>query len=280
MKILLFIFLITITLSTQGQVYKPFPTQHGKWVYELYYDDFHDQLNYSKVYELSNDTTIESITYKKIKVNSIYAGALREEDQRIYFYPDTATKEYNLYDFNLAIGDIFTVFGGTALGENTVTLERIDYITASDGTHKQYHFSNYSRWIEAIGSINLLLQPNLYHGCFSFPCDDELKCMKSDQTFHYPAGEEPCIVTSIQQETTSENISIFPNPSNSSFTIDFKNQLIHEVSVSDVLGTLIYRGTVNQETSYTIPAMRTGTYILSISDINNRIVHKKIVSTP
>ncbi len=293
MKTLFFISLITLTLSAQGQayVYKPFPTSYGKWVY-----DFHDGLLHfdnnevtkSTLYELQNDTTISSVSYKKISMDGAYKGALREQDQRIYFYPDTATKEYVLYDFNLVVGDVITVFAGN-YNATTATLVSIDYITASDGTHKRFHFQNYtsdltqtgnSTWIEGIGSFNGLLRPNLTNGYWQFTYQDELKCMTSDLPFQYPAGADPCVLTGTRQETASETMSIFPNPSNSSFTIDFKNQLVKEVSVSDVLGSVIFRGNVNQEKNYTIPALKTGTYVLSIIDINNRIVHEKIVSAP
>ena len=266
----------------QTYIYKPFPTENGKWIYE-YYPGF------SNVYELKDDIIISSTAYKKMYLNSVYTGAIREENKIIYFYPDTASKEYVLYNFNLNVGDVVVnPFNGVfeACTNSELTVSFIDIISASDGDHKRFQLSNGARWIEGMGSVNFLLKPSIWICCtgpaiLEWPyCNDELKCMISDLTFHYPAGEEPCIITSVEEEkSTRETLSIFPNPSNSSFTIDFKNMLIKEIKVSDVLGSVILTKNIRQEISYTIPSLQTGTYIVSIVDANNLVLHEKIVST-
>ena len=55
--------------------------------------------------QLNGDTVINSLNYKKIFENSLYAGALREDNKIIYFIPGNSLTEYLLYNFNLTVGD-------------------------------------------------------------------------------------------------------------------------------------------------------------------------------
>lgn len=173
-----------------GQTYHPFPTNIGEWSYR-YHDDFHIPTTTFTGYSLSGDTVISGTNYKKIFTGSIYSGALRENSKVIYFYPDTASQEYILYDFNLGLGDtIIHPYGGAVCSNDTITVDLVDSILTSDGMHYRMYLSSGAEWIEGIGSIYYLLNPaNVL--CVSG--NDLLEYMEGDsvEVYNFPNPPPP-----------------------------------------------------------------------------------------
>ena len=219
------------------------------------------------------------MTYKKIFVDSNYSGTLREYSKIIYFIPDTSSTEYLLYNFNLTVGDtIIHPFGGAVCTNDTLTVASVDSILLSDGYHKQFWFNPTAPyWIEGIGSIGYLLAP-LQSLCVSG--NDVLECMISDTSFHYPANQTSCIISVNEHQKSLVDILIFPNPSNSTFTIDFNNADIHEIILTDLPGRVIFRQQLENQTKFSINHLNRGTYLLTAIDRSGRQINKKIISCP
>lgn len=279
MKKLLILSSTLLTLLSNGQtsVYKPFPTNYGNWIYQ-YYDDFHNPTNQFTQYTLNGDTTFASISYKKIFVYSNYVGALRENNKIIYFVPDTSSNEYVLYNFNLNLGDtIIHPYGEAVCSNDTAIIQQVDSILLSDGYHRQLHFNSFAIWIEGIGSLNYLLNPcNV--ACLSG--NDILQCMNSDLTFTYPSISTSCIVSVPEQISSSNNINIYPNPSSSSFSIDFNNTDFKEIRLTDMLGKIVFRQQTDNHLKINVENLHSGTYILTIIDKDNNSTNRKIISCP
>lgn len=279
-KIFLFILLILQTLIVLGQsaIYKPFPTTFGNWVYEGY-DNFHNPTHLQKQYTLTGDTIILTVTYKKMFVNSVYKGALRENSKIIYFIPDTSSTEHLLYNFNLTVGSkIIHPFGGAVCTNDTLTVAFIDSVSASDGFHKRFNFNPVAPyWIEGIGSNEYLLSP-LQTWCVSG--NDILECMINSSIFNYPTGQSSCVVSVSEQIKSLFDISIFPNPSNNSFTVDFNEADIVEIIVTDILGKTVLREQTKNQAQIKIDNLKSGTFFLTIIDKNNRQINRKIISSP
>lgn len=268
----------TLFAMGQSSVYKPFPTTYGSWVYR-YYDDFHNPTSLETQYTLSGDTIISFMTYKKIFVNSNYKGALRESSKIVYFIPDTSTTEYLLYNFNLTTGDtLIHPFGGAICTNDTLSVSYVDSILLSDGFHKKFCFNPIAPcWIEGIGSEEYLLAP-LQTLCLSG--NDLLVCMTSDNIFHLPANQTTCILSVNEQQISSSDIIIFPNPFNDSFTVDFGNACIKEIIVTDLLGNRVLQQQPKNRKKIEIDLMTRGTYILTAIDKNGQKINRKIISSP
>jgi hypothetical protein len=187
-RIILLAFILNSSFFLFAQSYRPFPTHSGTWSYR-YYDDWHNPTTDGSGYSMSGDTVISGLNYKKMFTDIYYSGGIRESGKIIYFYPDTASQEYVLYDFNLNIGDtIIHPFGGAVCSNDTITIDYVDSVLTPDGYHRQLHLSSFATWIEGIGSMSYLLQPAQV-ACVSG--NDILEYMEGDSTIEYNDPHPP-----------------------------------------------------------------------------------------
>jgi len=282
MKSLIFFFFILLTslCRSQTNVYKPFPSTYGKWIYMLY-DEFHKPTNWESEYFLNEDVIISGRNYKKVYYKSVYLGALRDSSKVIYYVPDKSMSEYVLYNFNLAVGDsIFHPYGGTMRGaEDTVIVEQVDSIELSDGYHKRYRFGGGcgSTWIEGIGSIYELLAPFRY-ACLS--PRDELECMFSDTTFHYPKGRSTCNVPVEEKTKYQAEIKLSPNPFNGKLIVDCSNLKIQQIIITDLVGNVLESIEINDKKIIEIMGLHAGIYFFNAVNQNGNHLVKKIICSP
>lgn len=264
MKKLLLLFSILLSLFTNGQtsVYRPFPTNFGNWVYQ-YYDDFGFPTAAPFSIFLSGDTIIAGINYKKIP----NVGVLREASKIVYFVPDTSSTEYILYDFNLGLGDtIIHPFGGASCSNDTVIIEQVDSILASDGYHRQLHLSSFAIWIEGIGSIYYLFQPAELL-CVSG--NSSLECMINDSLFIYPSASSLCTVSVPEQISKPIDIFIYPNPATESIqlkSLQLSSQTIEfEIYINDLFGKVVKHTEVTyKKDKIDISSLKKGIYFIKI----------------
>jgi uncharacterized repeat protein (TIGR02059 family) len=83
-------------------------------------------------------------------------------------------------------------------------------------------------------------------------------------------------------DASSEYMTLYPNPNNGKFTIDFANPILGEkceIIISDLYGKLVYQGTVLREElskHIDLPGIRKGIYVLIIKD-KEIIITKKFM---
>jgi hypothetical protein len=258
----------------------------GDWTYR-YFGDYGEPTNEYRYFQLNGDTLINDSIYKKIYGDNYfgeewlddgYLGAIREQSKVIYFIPDTSSTEVVLYNFNLNVGDtIIHPFGGASCYDDIVYVYEIDSVLISNNYHKRISFEDGPDWIEGIGSGAYLLNPyellcvsgNLY-----------LQCMMNDNEILWGESNSACFVSVKEIEIPESDLSIYPNPSNSLFTINHKSGLIDQIIVSDNVGRTIIKMSELNQNQVTIDKLPSGSYIVKIIDDIGRISINKLISSP
>jgi hypothetical protein len=277
MKKLFFIFLLFPMLSVKGQQYRPFPTFFGSWNYQ-YYDDTHNPTGLFSSYILSGDTTILGTNYKKIT-----GGALRESNKIIYFYPDTASQEYLLYNFNLNLGDtFFHSFGWNWPNSDTVIVTDVGSVQTSIGDIRTLYFDNMAMWVDGIGSLTDLYNPieaGALSGSFG------LECMMGDSGFHYPLWTTYCIFPSSVSEhkkSPQKFVSIRPNPFSSQTTLQTDNLLnMATLTIDNYLGQTVkqIKNISGQSVTLHRNNLPSGLYFIRLTQNNKVIATEKLIIT-
>lgn len=84
----------------------------------------------------------------------------------------------------------------------------------------------------------------------------------------------------IFSQSLEQNLfSVYPNPSNGSFTVDF-DQSIKEIWLTDLLGNIIFKRQTNYQTQFKIDNLSSGSYILTAINRDGRTINKKVISCP
>ncbi len=199
-------FLLTIIFFgkvTNGQEYVPFPSDSAVWTESVYYFSLFTGW-YSDTYEISGDTIISDVSFQKVYINAEgrpdlngthYVGAIREEDRKVMFKPDSifihdpespnssayaafpVDSLFTLYDFqDINVGDTLNYPSSQvyeAFGYNYVVNDLFqENIGGIDRTVYQLSYSyedwsflptsgpfSYIYFIEGIGSSNGLFSP-------------------------------------------------------------------------------------------------------------------------
>jgi len=106
--------------------------------------------------------------YDKLHQNIIYKGLMREENQKVYFFPVDAEKEYLIYDFSLEEGMRidYEDYIGFLDFPLPLFVKSVDFIEINGEMKKriQLTFDSSSNWIvdtwiSGIGSMNGILYP-------------------------------------------------------------------------------------------------------------------------
>ena len=304
-KILLVSFtLITFFVNGQTSVYHPFPDSNAVWNIDgecfCTYSPYPPYSGY-EIYSItiSADTIINSQTYHKLKIpfvqtdgsscnlfvtTSGYTGAIREDttNKKVFFVPPSENTEQLLYDFTMQVGD--TVKGYL---ENYVyakdIVQSIDSVLVGNSYRKRWNINGSGYYnmqlIEGIGSTYGLIEPSpigLDGNQYS------ITCFRQNGQSLYPDTTSNCgLITSVNSiGKTSNEIKIFPNPSQGSFTIDFDKAEIEEIQLMDILGNIILRQKNINQTQINIDNLNSGIYILTIIDKGNKTTNRKIISCP
>jgi hypothetical protein len=261
--------MISLTAKSQTSVYHPFPTNYGSWNYQ-YYDDSHNPTGFFTSYILYGDTSISGTTYKIIS-----GGALRESNKVIYFYPDTASQEYVLYNFNLNLGDtIIHPFGTNFCNPDTVIVYIVDSVLTSDGYHRALEFSCNAIWIEGVGSLNHLLNPTYWEPLSG---DDYLECMVGDSGFVYPLLPSYCITSVTEQSNHLSEISFAPNPFGEKLNVRANDNTESKIILYDILSRKLLQQTFTNSTTLNTEQLAKGIYIYEVRNKNGVIKKGKVV---
>ena len=289
-------FLLTIVLmlilatSVQATTYFPFPENNATWNFHWsligMYGDYEE--NYSIT--ISGDTTINSLTYRKLITpfaNTIslrgYKGAFRQDiaAKKIYYVPRNETTEQLLYDFTLQVGD--TVKGYTQANlQQKDTIKSIDSVLVGNSYRKRWLVnSSYNIYfIEGIGSTYGLfeLSPG---NTPDFP-DFSINCYRESSQTLYPDLQTNCeLINSVKQiDINSNQIRILQNSQDGSFKIAFDNTDIVEIKLIDLSGKVIFQQLTTNMKSILINHLQSGAYILTGKDKTNRLITKKLISCP
>jgi hypothetical protein len=296
--LLLFSTIMSLFANGQTSVYHPFPDSNAVWNFHFQWYCFANGTA-DEFYSItfSGDTIISSQTYHKLRTPFVqsfstgtcsgsqigYIGAIRQDTaaRKVFFVPPSDTTEQLLYDFTLQVGD--TVRGFTASfawpGE---IVQSIDSILVGTTYRKRWIINNcYNfHFIEGIGSTYGLVEVS--PGCVTDLPDYTLTCFQQDGNAQYPDTMTNCqIITSIQSKNKiTYNVEAFPNPFKGSFTIDFGGNDFKELFITDLLGKIILRQSIEKLTQIKIDNLHAGTYLFGVIDRNGLSKNGKIISCP
>lgn len=259
--------------------------------------------NYSTISIMFSDTVeIDDFIYQKmwytydsLDMNVSWADSYR------YFREDGNGKvlEYNpngeeivWYDFNLELGDQFTIPEIDLGGENIYYYEvvEIDSIQILNGEFKKrYQFDTYEinfffddtfnitnewyidQWIEDIGSNYHVFKYNYAQVIDGNP--PRFLCYSDESLLLYSNPEyEGCYLSEVSS-VKPKSFVIYPNPANNILSIE-SDFLISEVNIYDSKGKLVLS---KKEKNIIIEGLSSGFYTVQFISKDNSILHKKLI---
>lgn len=238
-KHLFLILAILACKSNYAQTYYPFP-ETGIWTYEEL-DDFWNPTGMLSVHYINGDTIFLGKSYKKLYVNQVFKGGIRDSGKIVTFFNVDSMAAFTLYDFNLVTGDtIFNPYdeaGGSLSGFEIV--EMTDSVLLADGNyHKRWYLSTSStEIIEGVGSTRNLLSP-AYPGSVSGGW--RLNCFLNSSTLIY-SSSGTCINAIEETDLNFTSIKIYPNPTTEFISIE-KNTFVEQKSgyrIMDASGKVV-----------------------------------------
>ncbi|MBI4932010.1 MAG: T9SS type A sorting domain-containing protein [Bacteroidetes bacterium] len=228
------ILLVTLGLTVaHGQTtFNSLVDTNSSW---SYYNDYSFGFSYgwsTYYYFFKGDTTINSVSYKKLyrqdsTMGAIYQGGLTEDSLTKKVYMNQSGNVFLLYNFSANVGDtVMTI--GFGMGQPAI-VDKIDSIQLQDGTYRKlFHsitsgvspldsFAFYT--IDGIGNLQELLGLNYTEQSWTILCykyNDSLQFINPfKNACHVPTFNN----TGISEYNSSFTISINPNPFSTQTTL-------------------------------------------------------------
>jgi hypothetical protein len=301
-KLLLLIATLSVfSVKSQTFVYHPFPESNATWNVNMsqamcFMLGFSSE-DYSIT--ISGDTIIKDLVYQKLTSPFVqfsfsggctqinfpgYRGAIRQDvaNKKVYYVPPSQITEQLLYDFTMEVGD--TVKGYLESFNHPLDIvTEIDSVLVGDNYRKRWNINPcYEIYlIEGIGSTFGLLQPS--PGCATDMDYYSLTCFNQNGQSLYPDPSAECqLITSTNDiEPNSDDLLVFPNPSNGSFTVEFYRPIdILEVRLTNMIGNIVFQTKISNKNKINIDNLPSGAYLLSIIKNESRTTFRKIISCP
>lgn len=250
------------------------------------------------------DTVIQAKTYSVYETfgrqwgfeycrSFIKRGFIRQDTSaKKVFILDSAYVERPLYDFSKNLNDTLLSYNNVLHSTITLTVTSVATATLSDGTYRKVLWvSGGNCFVEGVGSVF----GGLYghnQASFSNGLTEQLICfgtitpffrlLEGITQFQYVCSFVPATVgVDDLQQIKSYNITIFPNPNNGIFEIEFISRSNNNLSykLSNFMGQEILYDSIkaisgSNHFKIDISEVPIGIYILNIFD-NNQAVHKQ-----
>lgn len=278
------------TLCLRAQEYDPLVGEGKQWNEVLTYVPWPPIHRETNAYKMDGDTLFEGTAYMKLFTtqdeqynNWEFCGLIRDtyEGQvfyRKYRWNQTFETESLLYDFSMRPGDSISYDESNCL----LLLRKNDTILDDGSIRKRYDFQykengylweKYETWIEGIGSELGLLRPgslSLVGGTYDLLCYYE----DGDLVWQNPRFNSCYISTDGVEENEAESwVTVYPNPTREKIVIEGINAA--EVRVFNTNGQLLK--TVQNKNEIGVDDLRTGFYVLKITDTDGVSCTKRIV---
>jgi hypothetical protein len=273
---------LVISGMVYSQAYYPIVQENNEWnVLQVIYPGG----NYwTMTYKFYGDTTISEQTYKKvykseeeIPINWEYEGGIREEEQKVWYYPKFGNVETKIYDFTLNAGDTVTFLF------EPMVVDSVSYGEINGEVRKHIYFSypDYSPpvneyWIEGIGSNRGILQSGtatFIGGWTWFLCMSE-----NGELIYMNPNYNSCYLLSTEiEEINNSIINVYPNPVKDKIIIkNIDNIKIESISIIDFKGQKLLEFDKNK-TELEISGISNGIYLLKVNYENGNIIRRIIV---
>jgi hypothetical protein len=265
---------------------------------EMETDSYNREGDEKLKFYIENDTVISTKTYFKLyksgiayydtpyQFDHIYVGAIRDENNNIYFIEKEQFQEQTLYDFNISQGDTIRTEiekGMEVTSIETLADDRLKInIRKTDFIHGKCSNYNNTFLIEGIGSMGGLF--------YESPCnhvgfrEHYLVCYSEEGNLIY----ENELSTIKCKSSTSINslienylqIKIFPDPVSDRLKIEIKNKPENKLAIEiyNISGIIVFRQLINDsKIEIDLEKFRKGIYFIRISDINSYLTRKLMI---
>ena len=239
-----------------AQPYLPMLDEDHTWSVDVRFCPFGgppDPYTQTMQITIAGEEIVNNITYKVVESSDSHpmSGCLvREENGIVYKYNPDINDEEVMYDFNLEIGDTFTMLdspsctlglGTPGLGaELTVTNTSIQMIAGEMRKVIEFSIAPYGAeyWIEGIGS-NTGFEP--YVEVLDDTCWSKLACFNVNGTIYFFNGATACDNTTLSvQDNEVDKIVLSPNPVQNISILQFPSELnVDTVRIYDITGRVI-----------------------------------------
>lgn len=298
--LLLSAILTALSAKSQTSVYHPFPDRNAYWNINLSqpmcfmgfaYEDYS--------ITISGDTIINNQLYHKLTTPYVqayitgnctqqnfpgYQGAIRQDiiNKKVFYVPPAQLTEQILYDFTLEVGDTVKGYLQTFNSTPDIVVE-IDSVLIGNNYHKRWLINPcYEIYlIEGVGSTFGLLKFSL--GCITDMDSYFLNCFSQEGQVLYPDTFTDCQLNTsvLNNGIISDQINIYPNPSDGSFTVDLgQPNDIKEIRLTNMIGNIVFRKQISNQNKVNIDNLPGGAYIFTIINKENRTTNRKAISCP
>jgi hypothetical protein len=235
--------------------YIPFPTENAQWR-EVHIQQGVCDPGCMSQYKMIGDTTINSMVYHKIYLQqdtlagtatATYAGALREQSKKIYFWSKYYNYEKRLYDFSKNVGDTLQNLPQQYLDSNpsmVCTIVKIDTTLIDGAYRKVYHLDrlyNPYVWIEGIGSTHGLLV-SIYNQPTCM-CILDLICFHQNNRFVYlNPSYSSCnpLIDALSTPEKNSRVHLTPNPVTDKSILKWDNsEAFATLTITNLLGKTV-----------------------------------------
>ena len=196
------------------------------------------------------------------------------------------------YYFNRTrLRSVFSTF--IKLKQNQPAFSTEDFALSLNGPMKRIELNHEDMDVRIIGNFDVI--PGSMEANFSrtgtwydYLSGEELNIQDVNRTFDLEPGEyrilttkaliTPELPTNIQQNKAFRDLTLYPNPVSDILFIN-NNKLIHEISVSDLSGRILFRKFINQDQAeLNLEFLKEGIYLVKVLDINGNYTVRKIIS--
>ena len=187
----------------------------------------------TQTFKIMGDTTVEQTEYKKLYAtndttlsNWFKYGAVRENENRVYFYLFANATEVLLYDFNLNVGENFISTHNSIDYQGCpieMEVSSIDTVTIENGEQRQrFNFSDGEKWISGIGSLYGLVNVGINYCVIDMYYD--LSCCHENEELVFQSPDfDNCLINTvgINENSTRISHSVCPNPFTQTTVLNF-----------------------------------------------------------
>ncbi len=260
---------------------------------------------------LNPDTTINFVTYKKIKDGyGQYILGIRSDNHKLYGIGLSQAAfpfhEYLMYDFSANVGDTIYNVAASDLSFNVMDTVKA-YITAKDSflLSNRYYSVLKVNLISSTGGwfINSIWYENI--GCnmglievIPFESLTKLECYSNNDTTidisHLPtqwnfttdtvpaSPGNPCFAipfnNGINEHTNAADISVYPNPATTKLNIESTSAKLSKIKIMNVMGQCIYQSEIkNPKAEINLTNMAKGIYFVRVENEKQEVENRKIV---
>lgn len=191
---------------------------------------------------VGDNTYTQVLTASQSAPNDWAAAYLIREDQttqQVYILDDTSEKL--LYDFDVAVNDVFDIF---SVGDmTTITITSIETIDINGISREKITFDCNGLegfYIEGIGSSQGIFDYALGNVADYYP---ELKCYYENYTLLFDnSDDESCLATPVEEFNNSFNFSLYPNPASTQLFVNVSEAILGQrmtINLLDITGRVV-----------------------------------------